>query len=132
VKIDDVIRNLEPHTPLDIRVMCPSGHFIANMTLSVRNGDLAIQGAHSKYDLQRKALQGKPALNAAVHAAPNWNSVLQCVNSDCTFRGYYNSQGLALELAEAALRARMAGHAEYRLTRSRSNPAPLSSMSAKR
>jgi hypothetical protein len=56
VKIDDVIRNLEPHTPLDIRVMCPSGHFIANMTLSVRNGDLAIQGAHSKYDLQRKAV----------------------------------------------------------------------------
>ncbi len=113
----DVIRNLEPHAPLSIRVLCPRGHFIADMTLSVKNGQLAMQGAHSSNELQRKASQGKPAYSAAVHAGPNWNTVLQCVNSRCDFSGYYNSQHLALELAQAALRARMAGHAEYRLTR---------------
>jgi hypothetical protein len=117
VNTAEVIRNLEPHTPLEIRVLCPRGHFIADMTLSVKNGQLAIQGTHSSNDLQRRALHGKSAFSAAVHAAPNWNTVLECVNSHCTFSGYYNSERLALELAKAALRARMAGHAEYRLPR---------------
>lgn len=113
----DVIRNLEPHTPLDIRVMCPSGHFIAEMTLSVVEGALAMRGAPSGYKLRRNASQGKPVLSGAPHAAPNWNTVLECGKSRCDFRGTYNSQNLALELAQAALRARVAGHAEYRLPR---------------
>ena len=114
---DEVIRNLEPHTPLEIRVLCPSGHFIAQMTLSVIDGAVAMRGAPSGNKLRRNASQGKPTLSAAVHAATNWNTVLECINSQCTFRGTYNSQNLALELAQAALRARVAGHAEYRLTR---------------
>lgn len=113
----ELIRNLEPHTPLDVRVLCPRGHFIANMTLSVIDGSLAMRGAPSGNKLRRNASQGKPVFSAAVHAAPNWNTVLECVNSRCTFSGHYNSQQLALELAHAALRARVAGHAEYRLTR---------------
>jgi hypothetical protein len=118
VNTADVIRNLEPYTPLQVRVLCPRGDFIADMTLSVKDGQLAMQGGRSAKDLQRKKIQGKPALYAAVHAAPDWGTVLECVNSHCGYRGRRNSQRLALELAKAALRARLAGqtgHAEYRL-----------------
>lgn len=114
---DELIRNLEPHTPLQIKVLCPRGHFVADMTLYVRDGQLVTHRARSKYDLRRKALEQKPALYGDVHAATNWNTMLECVNSQCDYHGYYNSLGLAIELAEAALRARLAGHAEYRLTR---------------
>ena len=113
MNVDDAISAIVREGPQDIRVMCSDGHFIADMTLSVKNGAIAMQGAPSGNKLRRNASQGKPVVSAAVHAAPNWNTVLECVNSKCTFSGYYNSQNLALEL----VRARMAGHAEYRLTR---------------
>jgi hypothetical protein len=115
--MDDVLRDLARHPPLNITVMCPSGHLIAEMTLSVKGGAIAVEGIPSRNKLRRNRSQGKPTYSGAVHAGPDWNTVLTCVNSRCTFSGYYNSQNLALELAQAALRARITGHAEYRLPR---------------
>lgn len=115
--MDDVLRDLARHPPLNVRVMCPRGHLIAETTLSVKGGAIAIEGIPSRNKLRRNTSQGKPTYSGAVHASPDWNTVLQCVNRQCTFSGHYNSQNLALELAQAALRARTTGHAEYRLTR---------------
>jgi hypothetical protein len=115
VNTADVIRNLEPHTPLQIEVQCCRGHFIADMTLCVIDGQLAVRGERSGYDLRRRASQGKPDFNGYVHATPNLGTALQCAK--CNDRPEYNMQRLALELAEAALRARLNGHAAvHRLT----------------
>jgi hypothetical protein len=42
-----VIRKLEPYMPLQIEVQCHRGHFVANMTLSIRDGQLTIRREHS-------------------------------------------------------------------------------------
>lgn len=66
-----MIRNLEPHTPLQIRVLCPRGHFISDTTLSVIDGQLTMQGERSGYDKRRRALQNKPQEVESVAPAAN-------------------------------------------------------------
>jgi hypothetical protein len=113
----DVIRDLAPYIPLNIRVLCPRGHFIADMTLSVVNGQLTTRINRSENYLRDRALQQKPVLSADVAMEPDKNVVQKCVNGDCDYHGKHNSQRVALELAEAALRAKLSGHAaEHRLT----------------
>jgi hypothetical protein len=59
VNADEVIRNLEPYMPAQIEVQCPDGHFIANITLSVRDGQLTMRRERSGYDLRGRALRNE-------------------------------------------------------------------------
>jgi hypothetical protein len=111
VNTAEVIRDLEAQGPREIKVKCPNGHFIADITLSVIDGQLTTRWGRSKKDLRRRASQGIPALYGAVVVAADRNVVLNCADSHCSYNPTRNDQLLALELAEAALR----GHAEYRL-----------------
>jgi hypothetical protein len=114
----DVIRELEPYAPRQIRVLCPRRHVIANMRLSVIDGQLTTRRERSARDLNRRREQRKPALYADLHVSSDRNTVLECGNSHCRYRGNRNEMELALELAKAALRQRLDGvqHAEYQLT----------------
>jgi hypothetical protein len=99
--------------PRHIRVLCPRGDFITDITLYVRDGQLTTRwGSSSGKELRRRASQGRPALYADVHVAGDKNTVLVCTRGKCRYRGYFNEQALALKLATEAL----AGHAEYQLT----------------
>lgn len=98
--------------PRQIRVLCPRGDFIANITLSVRDGDLAMRLMRTQKSLRDLASRQQPALYADVHVAADKNTMLVCTRGKCRYRGYFNEQALALKLAGEAL----AGHAEYQLT----------------
>jgi hypothetical protein len=90
--------------------------FTADMTPTVSNGQLTMRRETSGYDRRRRVSQNKPVYNVDLHVMPNVGTVLECVNSRCTYRGERDIEGYELELAEAALRARLAGHAAgYRL-----------------
>ena len=102
----EVIRKLEPYMPLQIEVQCHRGHFVANMTLSIRDGQLTIRREHSGYERRRRASEGG-VLSADVHVISSSGTVLECVNRDCKYRAERNMHGLALDLAETALRARL-------------------------
>jgi hypothetical protein len=99
-------------TPRQIRVLCPRGDFIADITLSVRDDQLTMRWGRSGKDLRRRASHGRPALYADVHVAADKNVMLACTRGKCRYRGYFNEQSLALKLATEAL----TGHAEYQLT----------------
>jgi hypothetical protein len=111
VNNDDVIRQLA-QSPREVKVTCPDDHFIAEITLSVRDGQLAMRWGLSGKDLRRRASQKGGVLSAEVHVADDRNVVLECADSHCGYNPIRNAQLLALELAEAALR----GHAVWRLT----------------
>lgn len=98
--------------PRQIKVKCPNNHFIANITLSVRDDQLTTRWGLSGNELRRRRLEGKPALYADVVAEDDRNVELKCRSSHCDYNPTRNAQLLALELAEAALR----GHAVHRLT----------------
>lgn len=113
----ELIRNLEPYMPLHIQVQCYRGHFMANMTLNVRDGQLTVRQERSRNDLRDRASKGRGDFNAEVHVTPNSGTVLECTNSKCKYRPERNMQGLAEELARAALRARLTDTpAVHRLT----------------
>lgn len=104
---NELIRKLEPYMPLHVEVQCYRGHFIANMTLSVRDGQLTVRQERSGYDLRRRASDGKGDFNGDVHVTPNSGTVLQCERSDCKYSAQRNMLGLPKDLAETALRARL-------------------------
>jgi hypothetical protein len=52
----EVIRQLE-ESPREIEVRCPSDHFIRKITLSVRDGQLAMGWGLSGKDMRRRASQ---------------------------------------------------------------------------
>jgi hypothetical protein len=108
----EVIKDLALHAPVNIRLLCPRRDLIANLTLSVMDGHLTMRRARPVKDLHRKRLQGKPAFYANLHVSADRNTVLECGNPRCRYRGYRNEMDLALDLARAAL----AVHAEHRLT----------------
>lgn len=107
---EDVIRQLE-QSPREIRVLCPHGHFIANITLFVRDGQMTTRWGLSGKDMRRRDSQRGGVFSADVHVSANTNTVLECVNGRCNYRGSYNERRLALELAREAV----AGRAEHRL-----------------
>ena len=107
----EVIHELQ-NAPRDIRVLCPAGHLIVEMTLSVINGELTTRRRRSQKDLRRRALRGQLDFSGHVHVSDDRNTVLVCPKGHCQYRGYRNEMSLALELAQSAL----AGHAEHRLT----------------
>jgi hypothetical protein len=111
VNTADAIDRLREN-PRQIKVKCPDNHFIATITLSVRDNQLTMRVGWSGKELRRRALQGKPALYADVAVEDDRNIALECAGSHCRYNPTRNALLLALELADAALR----GHAEHRLT----------------
>jgi hypothetical protein len=108
----EAIQAIVREGPQDIRVLCPNGHLIVNMTISVVDGDLTAIRRRSGKDLQRRRLRGQINFGGHVHISTDRNTTLQCTNNRCHYRGYRNEMQLYVELAESAL----AGHAEHRLT----------------
>lgn len=116
-------------SPRQVRVLCPGGHFIADITLYVRDSDQAaadtfawapddepplppirmrLQDNRTQH-IDGAALEQPPGLRP-----PGWAGTvtLDCTNRRCTYSGSFRPASLAAELAVAAL----AGHAEHRLT----------------
>ena len=69
---NELIRKLEPYMPLHVEVQCYRGHFIANMTLSVRDGQLTVRQERSGYDLRRRASDCAKGRRRVVAATWRW------------------------------------------------------------
>lgn len=110
-----------------IRVLCPRGHFIANVQVIVPQADIvggdnpAIfiaprpgdgrafgegQTLGDVYDEQSPQFR---IYNDGHHA---YYVAVNCKRGKCSYRGTFNYDGLAVDLAGAVL----AGHAEHQLT----------------
>ncbi len=98
--------------PRQIRVLCPKGHFIANITLSAADGHLAMRWLRSRKAVRRKASQQRPVLYGDVRATVDTKVLLECGHRGCGYRGTFNHLLLAYQLAATAL----AGQREYRVT----------------
>jgi hypothetical protein len=59
--------------------------FIAGMTPTVTNGQLTMRRETSGYDRRRRVSQNKPVYNVDLDVIPNVGTVLECVNSRCTY-----------------------------------------------
>jgi hypothetical protein len=114
------IRDRVRETPQQIRVLCPHGHFIADITLDVPDGqaDIALwpRGPQKRHSFDRHAgWYGFWMSLAAQRIRRKEQPVsvrLKCTNSHCAYTGKFGYAPLAVELAAAAL----AGQSEYRLT----------------
>ena len=60
-------------------MLCPRGDFIADMTLSVVDGQFTTRWGRSAKDLRRRKLQQRPALYADVVVAGDKNVVPEIV-----------------------------------------------------
>lgn len=114
-------RDLLIDNPQELRVLCPRGHFIAQVGIYVlpTGGDnapiwLYPRGPKKEYGGNMHAdLHGFRM--ETVRSAPNTvrGSVrLNCTNSKCRYKGSFNHARLSVELAAVAL----AGTQEYRMT----------------
>lgn len=72
------MRRLTQTRPLTVRVQCPRGHFIANITLSVIDGQLTTRRERSGKDLRNRKFEGRPDFNGHLHVSADRNTVLQC------------------------------------------------------
>ena len=111
------IRDRIRETPQDIRVLCPRGHFIADMWLEVPDGSDAIamspRGPHKRYVFNRLAgfygFRMSLAQRRAWEQPDDISVTLACTNSRCAYTGKFRYTSLALQLATAAL----TGQREY-------------------
>jgi hypothetical protein len=119
VNIRDRIRE----TPQQIRVVCPHGHFIADVWLEVPDGDADValwpRGPQKQSTFDRHAgfygfwmSLAAQRIRRKEHPVQAVSVRLKCTNSRCRYTGKFGYTSLAVELAAAAL----AGQSEYRLT----------------
>lgn len=97
----------------EIRLYCPSGHFIAHVALSAADGKLSMRWLRPRKELRRLASRQQSVLYGAVLATADTTAkaLLECGHRRCGYRGMFNNQRLAAELAVYAL----AGHRKHRL-----------------
>jgi hypothetical protein len=112
----DQIRDRIRRCPKEIRLLCPHGHFIANIALDVPDDEDAPILMHARGPDKPSAIDrhaGSYGFEMSMHPSNPGRSVkLKCTNSHCTYTGWFGYLPLALELAAAAL----AGQLEHRLT----------------
>jgi hypothetical protein len=97
----------------EIRVLCPRGHFIADVMVLVVDtwpGVTILPGPKPRPD---NGLRYEVPQNWPGDIGELWSRVrVSCTQSKCSYRGSFKEGMLAAELAEAAV----ARHAEHRLT----------------
>lgn len=105
---------IENASATEIRVLCPRGHFIANVAV-INLGDRRLLLRPRGKDQQHFGdtfADPNHGFRFAENAGNKLRVRLQCLRDKCSYDGSFEHAGLAADLARQVAN----GHAEYRLT----------------
>ena len=116
---------LQGKPPSEIRVLCPRGHFIANVQVTVPHQDI-LGGDNPAIFIAPRAPEGlsfghgqtlgdvfdEQDPQFRMYIGKGWRVAMQCKRAKCGWRGSFDYDGLSFDLAREVI----AGHAKYRLT----------------